>query len=387
MPASPEEALARWRAVIDTNLTGAFLMSQVWRRHGGGRGREAGTPPPQPVTSQCRRRRAAQRPPALSTAAFAAASRAPRVRQACIPHMPAGAASIVHISSTRAHQVGLAVARTGTQAGAGRARWARRRLPHGPSAEFALLPARPARPAALPAVGAPHGGLRRSKGGAAGAGARAGRQPGPQSQVCVCRAGRRTWAGPSWMTPPASSASAPAVAGWLGEEGALADTMPRRLSHAPGPKRCPCRVNTVLPGWIDTSGDPGSITPADHAWHPAGAPCGCWVWECMRKGHGSTCPVAPCALPTLDPPPPAAPGGMQGGWGGLKTSLSWRCFWQTRSVRASSQVSSGHACMCCDSPFPSQPAAPPAQCCSRSAVQCLPAPSQASSLCVMEACV
>lgn len=36
----------------------------------------------------------------------------------------------------------------------------------------------------------------------------------------------------------------------------------------PSPHRC--RVNTVLPGWIDTSGDPSSLSAADHAWHPAG---------------------------------------------------------------------------------------------------------------------
>lgn len=26
----------------------------------------------------------------------------------------------------------------------------------------------------------------------------------------------------------------------------------------------------MLPGWIDTSGEPGSLSAADHAWHPVG---------------------------------------------------------------------------------------------------------------------
>lgn len=30
------------------------------------------------------------------------------------------------------------------------------------------------------------------------------------------------------------------------------------------------RVNAVLPGWIDTSGDPNSITQADNDWHWTG---------------------------------------------------------------------------------------------------------------------
>lgn len=26
----------------------------------------------------------------------------------------------------------------------------------------------------------------------------------------------------------------------------------------------------MLPGWIDTSGEPSSLSAGDHAWHPAG---------------------------------------------------------------------------------------------------------------------
>ena len=36
---------------------------------------------------------------------------------------------------------------------------------------------------------------------------------------------------------------------------------------------CAChrvRVNAVLPGWIDTTGDAAALAPADHAWHWAG---------------------------------------------------------------------------------------------------------------------
>ncbi len=47
----------------------------------------------------------------------------------------------------------------------------------------------------------------------------------------------------------------------------LAAYPPPATARCSPPQR---RVNAVLPGWIDTSGEPGSITPADHAWHPAG---------------------------------------------------------------------------------------------------------------------
>lgn len=36
------------------------------------------------------------------------------------------------------------------------------------------------------------------------------------------------------------------------------------------PLPCWRRVNVVLPGWIDTSGDPMSLSAADHAWHLTG---------------------------------------------------------------------------------------------------------------------
>ncbi|KAL4436841.1 hypothetical protein ABPG75_003980 [Micractinium tetrahymenae] len=111
MPHKPDAALAHWRTVIDVNLTGAYMMSQ-----------------------------------------------------AVIPHMPAGDASIIHVSSTRAHQ-----------------------------------------------------------------------------------------------SEPHTEAYAAAKAGLLG----LAHAQAVSLAHK-------VRVNCVLPGWIDTSADPGSITPADHAWHLAG---------------------------------------------------------------------------------------------------------------------
>lgn len=111
MPQAAEAAVSHWRSVIDTNLSGAFLMSQ-----------------------------------------------------ACIPHMPAGDAAIIHISSTRARQ-----------------------------------------------------------------------------------------------SEPHSEAYAAAKAGMLG----LAHAQAASLAHK-------VRVNAVLPGWIDTSGDPASITAADHAWHLTG---------------------------------------------------------------------------------------------------------------------
>ncbi|PRW57640.1 oxidoreductase isoform A [Chlorella sorokiniana] len=111
MPDTPEAAVAHWRRVIDTNLTGAFLMSQ-----------------------------------------------------ACLPHMPPGDAAIVHISSTRAHQ-----------------------------------------------------------------------------------------------SEAHTEAYAAAKAGLLGLTHAQAISLPHRV-----------RVNVVLPGWIDSSGEPGSLSAADHAWHPAG---------------------------------------------------------------------------------------------------------------------
>lgn len=111
MPEAAEAAVAHWRAVIDTNLTGAFLMSQT-----------------------------------------------------VVPHMVAGEAAIIHVSSTRAHQ-----------------------------------------------------------------------------------------------SEPHTEAYAAAKAGLLGLTHAQAVSLAHKV-----------RVNVVLPGWIDTCGDPGSITPADHAWHPAG---------------------------------------------------------------------------------------------------------------------
>lgn len=111
MPDTPEAAVAHWRRVIDTNLTGAFLMTQT-----------------------------------------------------CLPHMPPGDAAIIHISSTRAHQ-----------------------------------------------------------------------------------------------SEAHTEAYAAAKAGVLGLTHAQAISLAHKV-----------RVNAVLPGWIDTSGEPGSLSTADHAWHPAG---------------------------------------------------------------------------------------------------------------------
>lgn len=111
MPLKAEAALAHWRTVIDVNLTGAYMMSQ-----------------------------------------------------AVAPHMPPGDASIIHVSSTRAHQ-----------------------------------------------------------------------------------------------SEPHTEAYAAAKAGLLG----LAHAQAVSLAHK-------VRVNCVLPGWIDTSGDPSSLTHADHAWHLSG---------------------------------------------------------------------------------------------------------------------
>ncbi|EFN55527.1 hypothetical protein CHLNCDRAFT_133961 [Chlorella variabilis] len=61
------------------------------------------------------------------------------------------------------------------------------------------------------------------------------------------------------QSEPHSEAYAAAKAGMLGLTHAQAVSLAHRV-----------RVNAVLPGWIDTSGEPASITPADHAWHPAG---------------------------------------------------------------------------------------------------------------------
>ncbi|KAL4432571.1 hypothetical protein ABPG77_000508 [Micractinium sp. CCAP 211/92] len=111
MPLKPEAALAHWRTVIDVNLSGAYMMSQ-----------------------------------------------------AVAPLMPAGDASIIHVSSTRAHQ-----------------------------------------------------------------------------------------------SEPHTEAYAAAKAGLLGLTHAQAVSLAHKV-----------RVNCVLPGWIDTSGDPASLAAPDHAWHLTG---------------------------------------------------------------------------------------------------------------------
>ncbi|PSC74545.1 oxidoreductase isoform B [Micractinium conductrix] len=61
------------------------------------------------------------------------------------------------------------------------------------------------------------------------------------------------------QSEPHTEAYAAAKAGLLGLAHAQAVSLARKV-----------RVNTVLPGWIDTSGDPSSLSAADHAWHPAG---------------------------------------------------------------------------------------------------------------------
>jgi hypothetical protein len=200
--------------------------------------------------------------------------------------MPPGDAAILHISSSRAHQARRARGQRdrGRQGGVelglfevatSAAHYCHPALPwvsrcdcasqlRQPPAACMLIPC-----AFFSAVGAPHRGLCSGQGGAAGADACPGHQLGSQSQVRLPLATATSWRFPSSL-------------GCRGSPGLpLCCNVVTRSARPPLPQRYPghphptphpppCRVNAVLPGWIDTSGDPASITAADHAWHPAG---------------------------------------------------------------------------------------------------------------------